>query len=524
MKRPKRELPTQTRVEALFAQTEGAAGFVRGYFDYLSEILQGVDTAAIEAVVDKLLEARSSGARVFILGNGGSAATASHFANDLAVGISGELPFDAVSLVANVPVLTAVANDHGYAEVFVRQVSGRIGPGDLMIALSASGRSENVLRAVRYASGQGASTVGFTGFDGGELRRLVDIAVHIPSLPGEYEPTEDAHLACEHAIASYLRLRCRAGGLNVHVAVCSRSFSRHSDLRAMLRARHSSVRFNEDGRSLAGEELVDFLAGADKAIVGLECIDGLLLDRLPTLKVISKYGVGLDRIALSDLQARGVRLGWTPGVNRRAVAELVIAQAIGLLRGLHIADRQIHAGLWQPRVGRELSSSCIGIIGCGNVGKELARLLQPFGVRILAHDILDFPDFYASHHITPVLLDELLRNADIVTLHVPLDSSTRQILSKERLALMRPGAYLINTARGGLVDEMALVDELRSGRLGGAAIDVFEDEPATESPLASLDAVLCTAHMGGSTEEAVLAMGRAAITGLEHHAPASDYA
>lgn len=304
------------------------------------------------------------------------------------------------------------------------------------------------------------------------------------------------------------------------VAVCSRSFSRSPELRAMLSARYREVRFNDDGRALSGDALADFLDGAHKAIIGLERVDVTLLERLPTLKVISKYGVGLDGLVLADLAACGVELGWTPGVNRRAVAELVIAQAITLLRGAQITNREMREGTWRTVVGRELSSACVGIVGCGNVGKELARLLQPFGSRLLAHDLLDFPGFYTAHHITPVLLDELLATADIVTLHVPLDASTRRLLNAERLALMKPGACLINTARGGLVDELALHALLSAGRLGGAAIDVFEDEPPTDSPLLELRDVLCTAHMGGSTREAVLAMGRAAIAGLDHHAPA----
>lgn len=198
-----------TPIEALFDASEGVAAFARGYFDYLSEVLRAVDVASLQLVVDALLEARRAGRRIVIMGNGGSAATASHFANDLAVGLTDDPPFLATSLSANVPILTAVANDHGYEEVFVRQLRGVVGPGDVVIALSASGQSENVLRAVRCARQQGATTIGFAGFDGGALRHLSDICVHIPTVRGEYGPTEDAHLACEHAIATYLRLQSR---------------------------------------------------------------------------------------------------------------------------------------------------------------------------------------------------------------------------------------------------------------------------------------------------------------------------
>lgn len=179
--------------------------FARAYLDYVSDLLGSVDERAIEAVIDVLVRARDARARIFVLGNGGSAATANHLASDLSVGL-GARPFDATSLAANATLLTAASNDFGFDAVFVRQLEGRLRPGDVVLAMSASGRSTNVLEAVRHARAHGCVTVGFTGFDGGELRQLVDVAVHVPTREGEYGPTEDVHVVVQHVLLAYLRL------------------------------------------------------------------------------------------------------------------------------------------------------------------------------------------------------------------------------------------------------------------------------------------------------------------------------
>lgn len=285
-------------------------------------------------------------------------------------------------------------------------------------------------------------------------------------------------------------------------------------LRAELSARYPNVTFNESGRSLSGDALAAFLAGHDAAITALETIDGPLLDRLPELRLISKYGVGLDMLDLPLLRRRGIRLGWTGGVNRRSVAELVIAMAISLLRHVPQGNALVRDGQWRQLMGRHLSERVVGIVGCGHVGKDLAMLLRAFGCTVLAHDIRAFPEFYAAHAIEPVGLEELLTRADVVSLHLPFDRTTANILSAERLALMRPDAILVNAARGGLVDEAALKRMLMAGLLAGAAFDVFAGEPPTDMELLRLPNFLATPHIGGSAEEAVLAMGRAAIDGV----------
>ena len=300
------------------------------------------------------------------------------------------------------------------------------------------------------------------------------------------------------------------------LVVASRSFSRHPVLRAEVLKRYPDARFNDEGLSLKGGALVKFLAGYEKAITALEVIDDNLLSQLPDLQVIGKYGVGLDMIDLDAMKRHNVQLGWTGGVNKRSVSELVVSFAVALLHRTVFASLEVRAGKWYQIKGRQLSDCTVGIIGCGHVGKDLSGLLKPFNCRILAHDILDFPDFYQQHGVTPVGLDELLKQSDVVTLHLPLDNSTKKIIGNDQLALMKDDAVLINLARGGLLDEAALLDALNNGRLAGAALDVFEQEPPVNNALIDLENVLVTPHIGGSTEEAILAMGMAAIEGLDN--------
>jgi phosphoglycerate dehydrogenase-like enzyme len=299
------------------------------------------------------------------------------------------------------------------------------------------------------------------------------------------------------------------------IAVCSRSFSKNTVLRAELLARYSQVTFNDAGLQLAGDSLVEYLSGHDKAITALEMIDDYVLSRLPELQVIGKFGVGLDMIDLNAMRRHGKHLGWTGGVNRRSVSELVISFIVAMLRHIPAAQREVLSGTWRQHVGGLLSGRTVGIIGCGFIGKDLAELLQPWNCTLLANDILDFPDFYARYNVTPVGLEELLQRSDVVTLHVPLDKSTRNMLSETRLELMKPSAILINAARGGLVDEAAIKAMLVTNRLAAAAFDVFSVEPPQDTELLNLPNFLVTPHIGGSAEEATMAMGRAAIDGLD---------
>lgn len=299
------------------------------------------------------------------------------------------------------------------------------------------------------------------------------------------------------------------------VAVAARSFARNAVLRTELQAKYADVTFSESSALLDSVGLVELLRGHDSAIIGLERIDDSVLAQVPELRTISKYGVGLDGIDLEAVASHGVKFAWTGGVNRRSVAELTLSFAIALVHRVPETSVALRAGSFQKLAGRQLTGRVVGIIGCGFVGQDLVRLLAPFGCRVLMHDIRDLSSFCAASGVEAVSRDRLLAEAEIVTLHVPLDRSTRGMIGAPELARMQKGAYLINAARGGLVDEAALADALASGHLAGAAFDVFRVEPEANPELLALPTFLGTPHIGGSTAEAQLAMGRAAIAGLE---------
>lgn len=299
------------------------------------------------------------------------------------------------------------------------------------------------------------------------------------------------------------------------VAVASHSFPKNPTLRDELLSRYPASVFNETRSPLVGNVLIEFLKGHDKAITGLEVLDESVFAAVPELRIVSKYGVGLDTIDLEAAARHGVSVRWTAGVNRQAVAELTIALMIVLARRVSAVSSDLRRGIWTAGGGRQLSSSTVGILGCGNVGQAVARLSRSFGARVMAHDIRSYDDFYRDVGIVPVGFETLLRDADFVSIHVPLDSTTRGMIGSRELAMMKPSAFLINTARGGIVDEAAMKQSLLNNRLAGAACDVFSSEPPADTELLSLANFVGTPHIGGSSAEAVLAMGRAAIRGLD---------
>jgi phosphoglycerate dehydrogenase-like enzyme len=307
------------------------------------------------------------------------------------------------------------------------------------------------------------------------------------------------------------------------VAVASRSFSRNPALRQELLDRYPASTFNDAGTAvLSGDRLIEFLRGHDRAISGLDVFDAAVFRAVPELRILSKYGVGLDMIDLDAARRYGVSVRWTPGVNRQSVAELTICFMIALCRSVVPLANELPSGGWRRPGGRQISSATIGVVGCGEVGQQVARLCRAFGARVIANDIRDYDAFYREHGVTPVTLDDLLAEADIVTLHVPLDGSTRGLVDAHAIARMKPDAFLVNTARGGIVDEVALKRALVDRRIAGAAFDVFAVEPPVDRELLTLPSFIGTPHIGGGTREAVLAMGRAAMAGLEGLSGAID--
>jgi D-3-phosphoglycerate dehydrogenase len=296
--------------------------------------------------------------------------------------------------------------------------------------------------------------------------------------------------------------------------VLSRSFSRHPALRAELLAQYPGAVFNDSGAILKGQALIEFVAPHEAAIVGLETIDDALMAALPKLRILSKYGVGLDNIDLEAAARRGLKVASQPGVNRRSVAELAISYMICGLRGVMVSFGEVRRGVWRQYAGRQLSNATVGLIGFGHVGTEAAGLLRAFGSRVLAHDIRDIAAPAARMDVQSVDLTRLFAQSDVVSLHVPLTPRTANMLDEAAFAAMKPGVVIVNVARGGLIDEAALDRALRSGQVAAACLDVFAREPPEDSELFSRPGFLGTAHIGGSAEEAILAMGRAALHGL----------
>lgn len=255
-------------------------------------------------------------------------------------------------------------------------------------------------------------------------------------------------------------------------------------------------------------ELLAELTGADALIVRNRTqVDTALLGAAATLRVVGRLGVGLDNIDVAQCSERGITVIPATGANAGAVAEYVIGTAMALLRGAYTLSAETENGGW-PRAalsnGKEISGKTLGLIGFGGIGQLTARLAQALGVTVIAHDpmIADDAPVWRETGVVPKSLDALLAQADIVSLHVPLTDQTRNLIDGKSLAMMKPGAVLINSARGGIVDEAALADALRSGHLAGAAIDVFKQEPlAAGNPLAGAPNVILTPHIAGVTLE-----------------------
>lgn len=243
-------------------------------------------------------------------------------------------------------------------------------------------------------------------------------------------------------------------------------------------------------------------------ITGTEPLTRDVLSAAQGLRLVVKHGVGVDNIDLGAATDLGVLVANAPNTNTEAVAELTIGMMLALLRGIYQSAHSARSGGWERVVGHELGLMTVGVVGTGRIGAQVIRRLFGFGCQILANDVVKNDELASRYAVRYVELEELLAAADIVTLHVPLNKETRGMIGSRELALMKRDAFLINTARGELVDEEALYAHLKGGRLAGAALDVFATEPPRASPLLKLDNVLATTHIGGYTYEAMERMDR----------------
>jgi D-3-phosphoglycerate dehydrogenase len=229
------------------------------------------------------------------------------------------------------------------------------------------------------------------------------------------------------------------------------------------------------------------------------------------LKVLSRFGVGYDHVDLKAATKYGVVVTNTPGANAASVSELAITLMLALTRDLCFLHQEMRKGEWNPKSTFELRGKTVGIVGLGEIGKEVVRKLSGFKVKILAYDIERNVEFASRYHVNYVGLDELLKNSDYVTLHVPLIPATKRMISGKELRLMKKNAFLINTARGALVDECALIEALQKKEIAGAGLDVFENTPLEKDNfLRNLDNVILTPHIAATTKEACNNMAIAA--------------
>lgn len=236
-------------------------------------------------------------------------------------------------------------------------------------------------------------------------------------------------------------------------------------------------------------------------------VDQGLLAAAPRLRMVGRLGVGLDNIDLEACKAGNIRVAPATGANTQAVAEYVIASAMMLWRGCFFASGDVAQGGWpRPALssGREVHGRCLGLVGFGGIGQKVAAMAQALGIQVVAHDpfISDGDPVWAKTGATPSSFDELIAQADIVSLHIPLTPDSRNLFDAHVMAKMKPGSVLINTSRGGIVDEAAVADALKQGRLSGAALDVFQTEPLPASPdLQDVPGLVLTPHVAGVTQE-----------------------
>ena len=285
------------------------------------------------------------------------------------------------------------------------------------------------------------------------------------------------------------------------VLISSRSFGKiNSGALELLKNNGLEPVLNPYGKKLNEEEIIDLLDDSVGIIAGTERITEKVMSNNEKLKVISRYGIGLDNVDLDAANQKNILVFNTPETPKFAVSELTISLILTLLKKIVNADKNAKDGIWKPEFGSLLRGKTIGIIGLGRIGKQLVQFLKPFNTKVTAFEIKPDEKFVLENKIGLVSLNDLIKNSDIITIHAPLTEETKYIISEKELKMMKENAVLINTARGGLVDEQSLYNALKEKRIAGAAIDVFENEPET-GRLKELDNIIITPHIGTYTIE-----------------------
>lgn len=296
------------------------------------------------------------------------------------------------------------------------------------------------------------------------------------------------------------------------ILITTSSFGKHDpQVIQMLESKGFQVVLNPFRRKLTEKEVGDLLEKHEPVgmIAGIEPLTQSVLEQAQSLKAVSRCGIGLDSVDLQAAKQKNIVVTNTPDAPTVAVAELTFGMIISLLRGIHLSNAKIHNGEWFRPYGQLLHGKTVGIIGCGRIGSYLASLLQSFGCTILGCD----PACPVNENFTLVDGEEILKESDIVTLHIPYSSTTHHFINKARIGMMKDGAYLINAARGGLIDEDALYEALKNKKIAGAALDCFEEEPYT-GKFKDLDNILMTGHIGSYARESRILMEKEAVENL----------
>jgi D-3-phosphoglycerate dehydrogenase len=279
-------------------------------------------------------------------------------------------------------------------------------------------------------------------------------------------------------------------------------------LKTELEAQVGEVVYNPTGKPLSSAEVAQLLPGVDGYIAGLDAIDSQALQAADRLKVIARYGVGVDSVDLEAARKKGIVVTNTPGANSVSVAELALGLMLALARQIPEAVEAVHQGKWPRYSGLSLEGKTVGILGLGAIGRQLARRLAGFDCKIRAYDPFADETFAKDHQVELVSLDQVIAEADFLSLHLPLLPETRGMVNPAFLNQMKKGSFFINTSRGEVVDEDALLKALQSGHLRGAGLDAFTVEPpAAGNPLLALPQVIATPHLGAQTDGATSNMG-----------------
>lgn len=272
-----------------------------------------------------------------------------------------------------------------------------------------------------------------------------------------------------------------------------------------------ALQLNPFGRKLTEAEVLELIETHQPVamIAGVEPLTRNVLQAAERLKVISRCGIGMESVDLAAAKELGISVNNTPDGPTVAVAELTVGMILSMLRKIHVTDFGIRNGNWVRPMGNLLQGKTVGVIGCGRIGQSLAARIKPFGCRILGYDLVA----KSADDMNLCDIDQVLGKADVVTLHIPGGKENFHFMNQQRIGAMKKGAFLVNTARGDLVDESALIAALDSGRLGGAALDVYEQEPY-EGPLVSYDNVVLTGHIGSYAKEGRVMMEIQAVENM----------